>query len=141
MKLIITALPLLFASLAFAEQLQIAPNVRVLSHNGMDVPAYQQSLDLQAGPQVLFIRYEELFDYSSEDHELIRSGVQIIKFDAVKQQSYRLFAAGSQRFDIVDAQHFADAPTFILTDQSQQEIQHGYWSKEQLLTEILSNYR
>ncbi|MBY6185745.1 DUF2057 domain-containing protein [Marinobacter hydrocarbonoclasticus] len=126
---------LLSVSTAFAGELQLGHNVRVLTLNGEPVNAYETSLSVGPGSQVLTVRYDALFEATSEDHEFIRSAVQVIRFEAVSNEQYRLQAPS---MTLQQARRYAADPQFTLTRSDGERVAHRTWSRDELLAELLA---
>ncbi|ADN76346.1 hypothetical protein Fbal_2143 [Ferrimonas balearica DSM 9799] len=126
---------LLSATTAFAGQLQLGSNVRVLTLNGEPVDAYHQNLDIGPGSQVITVRYDALFEANAEDHEFVRSPVQVIRFESMPNERYMLQAP---IMDLRQARHFAEDPHFQLTRSDGERIAHRTWSRDELLAELLA---
>ncbi|WP_028115421.1 DUF2057 family protein [Ferrimonas senticii] len=123
-----------------AANLSIDDDVRVLSINGERVAHYADHVPLTDGKQILFVQYEALFDYSSEDYEIVRSPVQVIRFTANADDNYHIGVPGGHRFDRDRARDFAKAPSFLLVDDQRFAVQHQSLSRDAALSQMLREY-
>ncbi|WP_345316177.1 DUF2057 family protein [Ferrimonas gelatinilytica] len=126
----------LFSVAALAGQLTVDPSIQVVSVNGKAVSSPVSRIVLTGEPQLLLVRYEQLFELSSEQHDFVRSDVQFLSFDAHADTDYRL-SAPSMDWD--RARQFAKQPQFMLSDDDEQAVAHGQWSRDLLLTELLQS--
>ncbi len=134
-RIILLCTLLLSASSLIAGELQLGDNVRVLTLNGEPVNAYQDSLDIGPGSQIITVRFDALYNTTAEDHEFIRSAVQVIRFESAANEQYRLQAP---RMDLRQARYFAEDPQFVLTRSDGQRVAHRTWSRDALLAELLA---
>ncbi|SHH18683.1 DUF2057 family protein [Ferrimonas marina] len=127
-------LALLFAGSASAGSLALDNNVRILTLNGEPVESYSRQFNLGEGTQVISVRYDALFETSSEHHDFVRSGIQVIKFEAESGQQY-MISAPKLRWE--QARDYAEDPSFNLTNSRGENIDHRMWSRDELLVELL----
>ncbi|GAA4892756.1 DUF2057 family protein [Ferrimonas pelagia] len=118
-----------------AGDLILADNIEILTLNGVQVESYDERLPIDHGTQVLTIRYDELFIPSTEYHQFVRSGVQVIRFEALETKDYFLSTPAMTLEQAVD---FAKDPEFFLTTEHDQMIDHQAWSRDELLTYLLN---
>lgn len=135
MKKLFAIFPLVLGLSVNAAELALSENVHVYSLNGEPVTLQGETLQLGNGPQVVMVRYDELFDISSEYHEFVRSGVQVLRFDAINGENYELSAPS---LGLNAARDFAKAPDFSLQNQTGQNINFNMWSRDVLLAELLA---
>ncbi|MBY5991830.1 DUF2057 family protein [Ferrimonas balearica] len=135
MKLLSLALPLMFSASLVAAELQPDKNIQILTLNGEPIDVYRKVIDLGAGPQIITVRYDALFESNAEDHEFVRSSVQVIRFEAMPNEQYRISVPS---MDLNSARRFAEDPHFQLTSSDGQRIAHRTWSRDELLAELLA---
>lgn len=96
--------------------LEVPEQVQVMAIDGREPPPSflrsRVALALLPGEHVFSLRYVQLFQISSEEHEVVRSRQAALRFSAVAGGRYRL-EAPLQR-DLEGARRFAKAPEFRL---------------------------
>lgn len=96
----------------------VPEQVQVMSIDGREPPTNfltsQVQLALLPGEHVLGLRYVQLFQVNSEDHDVVRSRQAALRFTAIAGGRYRL-EAPPQR-DREAARQFAKDPHFSLAD-------------------------
>lgn len=134
MKYFIYAVPALICLPVSAATLQLDENIQLLAINGQAPMAQQaRTLDLEPGYQAISIRYSGLIEYGHEDHEFIRSGVHVLKFDATAGQNYRLQLPD---MNLKQARSFAKQPSFTLTAGELGVVSMKQCSHDQLLAQL-----
>ncbi|MBY5920171.1 DUF2057 family protein [Ferrimonas balearica] len=126
---------LLSATSVFAGELELGENVRVLTLNGEPVNAFNESLGIGPGSQIITVRFDALYEATAEDHEFVRSAVQVIRFEADGNERYIL---QTPRMDLAQARRFAEDPQFQLTRSDGERVAHRTWSRDELLAELLA---
>lgn len=98
--------------------LDVPEQIQVLAIDGREPPANFMTSKLQLallpGEHVLVLRYVQLFQITSDDHEVVRSSQAALRFTAAAGGQYRL-QVPAQR-DLQAARQFAKAPQFQLAD-------------------------
>lgn len=98
--------------------LEVPEQVQVMAIDGREPPPSflrsQSTLALLPGEHVLSLRYVQLFQVSSEEHDVVRSRQAALRFSSVAGGRYRL-EVPVQR-DREAAQRFAKAPEFRLVN-------------------------
>lgn len=96
--------------------LEVPEQVQVMAIDGREPPPSflrsQSTLALLPGEHVFSLRYVQLFQVNSEEHEVVRSRQAALRFSAVAGGRYRL-EVPAQR-DLDGARRFAKAPEFRL---------------------------
>lgn len=96
--------------------LEVPEEVQVMAIDGREPPPTflrsQSTLALLPGEHVFSLRYVQLFQVSSEEHEVVRSRQAALRFSSVAGGRYRL-EVPAQR-DLDSARRFAKAPEFRL---------------------------
>lgn len=125
----------LFASLSQAAEIQLDPNLTLLSHNGEAHTQYGGQLELAPGKQVLELRYETIFQLSAEDHETVRSPAFYLVFDASNKGQYQL--SWPEVNSLTDAKKRAATPEMTLTNAEGEAINFELQSHDQLIYQLL----
>ena len=119
-----------------AATLELTEGVQLLAINGQQVASHSPTtFNLKSGPQTMSVRYNSLVEYGVEDHEFIHSDVQVLKFNAKHNQSYRIQVP---EMDIEQARSFAQQPHFNLFS-SDKAVEFKQWNHSQLVTEWLGS--
>lgn len=96
--------------------LEVPEQVQVMAIDGREPPPSflrsQSTLALLPGEHVFSLRYVQLFQVSSEEHEVVRSRQAALRFSAVAGGRYRLEAPVQRNLE--GARRFAKAPEFRL---------------------------
>lgn len=104
--------------LADVALLEVPEQVQVMAIDGREPPpALLRSavaLAVLPGEHVLGLRYVQLFQLNSEEHEVVRSGQAALRFVATAGGRYRLEAPPQKNVEA--ARQFAKAPAFRLVD-------------------------
>ena len=125
----------LFASLSQAAEIQLDPNLTLLSHNGEAHTQYGGELGLAAGKQVLELRYDAIFQLSAEDHESVRSPAFYLVFDASDEGQYQL--SWPEVNTLSDAKKRAAEPVVTLSNAEGEAIPFELQSHDQLIYQLL----
>ncbi|MBY6187901.1 DUF2057 domain-containing protein [Marinobacter hydrocarbonoclasticus] len=125
----------LFASASQAAEIQIDPNLTLLSHNGAAQTAPDGRLSLSAGQQVLELRYSQYFQLSSEEHENVRSTPLYLVFNANDTDTYRLTWPESNNVEA--ARHQVANPVVSLTDGAGTPVRFELKDHRQLVYQLL----
>lgn len=106
---------------------QVPEQIQVMSMDGVEVTGTLlqrgQSLELLPGEHVLTLRYVQLFQISSEDHEVVRSRQAALRFLAEAGGTYRLEMDAQPSLDA--ARKFAKDPKFRLVNAGTGAVQHS----------------
>lgn len=98
--------------------LEVPEEVQVMAIDGREPPPTflrsQSTLALLPGEHVLSLRYVQLFQVSSEEHEVVRSRQAALRFSSVAGGRYRLEVPAQRELD--GARRFAKAPEFRLVN-------------------------
>ncbi len=96
----------------------VPEQIEVMAIDGQEPPpSFLKSkvqLALLPGEHVFSLRYVELFQVSSDDHEIIRSKQAALRFSAAAGSEYRLQVADQKSLD--NARKFAKNPQFSLVN-------------------------
>ena len=128
------------ADIAADVSLDVPEVIHILSIDGQEQPssffgsrAHTQALSV--GEHVLSLRYSQLFDISSEDHDIVKSSPMAIRFVAEAGQPYQLVFNPPKRYEA--AVKFAKQPDIKLvnknTGSSQQAIAIKSYSEASLI--------
>ncbi len=124
----------LFPAAILAGQLTLAPEITLLSVNGHPVSPAVTRIPLAEGPQLMTVRYEQLFELDAEQHDLVRSPVQWLRFEAQPDADYHLAAPPMTWHQ---ARYFVKEPWLQLQDDEEHPISHSLSSQEALWREVL----
>lgn len=117
---------------AYAEEmakLEVPEIIQILSIDGQEQQgnffgSKQHTRSLPVGEHVLSVRYSQLFEINSEDHDILKSKPMAIRFVAEAGKTYQLAANPPKRHEA--AKKFAEQPDIKLinktTGTSQQAI-------------------
>ncbi|MCC2638793.1 MAG: hypothetical protein K0Q68_2512 [Moraxellaceae bacterium] len=96
--------------------LEVPEQIQVMAIDGREPPPSflrsQSTLALLPGEHVFSLRYVQLFQVNSEEHEVVRSRQAALRFSAVAGGRYRLEVPLQRELD--GARRFAKAPEFRL---------------------------
>jgi len=120
--------------------LDVPEVIHILSIDGQEQPSSffgsrAHVKMLPVGEHVLSLRYSQLFDISSEDHDIVKSSPMAIRFVAEAGQQYQLVVNPPKRYEA--AVKFAKQPEIKLvnknTGSSQQAIAIKSYSEASLI--------
>ncbi|GAA5189896.1 DUF2057 family protein [Ferrimonas gelatinilytica] len=104
---------------AFAANLIIPKSVSVHSVNGERLGGQVRQLELEAGTQVLEVRYQEGFRSQGDEFEVFRSQPVYLTFDINADQQLQLSHKDVKNY--LQAKDFAQAPSFVLLENGEQQ--------------------
>ncbi|BDY06598.1 DUF2057 family protein [Ferrimonas sp. YFM] len=107
------AATLLLTATASASTLQLPKGFYATNVNGQQVSAFDSSLDLGQGKQVVTLRYANPHRIHPEHHEMVVSGPIYVVFDADGNTDYQLSADLPMALN--QAKSYARNPKFDLT--------------------------
>ncbi len=125
----------LFASLSQAAEIQLDPDLTLLSHNGEAHTQYGGKFALENGKQVLELRYDAIFQVSSEMHESVRSPAFYLVFDAADEEQYRV--TWPEVNTVAEAKQRAKAPQLTLTNGQGEAVAYTLQNHDQLVYQML----
>ncbi len=122
----VLAVALILSHSALAAVNITAPEeIAILAVNDQEVStglfrSKKNNYKLDAGQLSLSVRYEQLFDHSNGEHDVLKSGVVTLKTPVLKDgESYQLALVNAPK-DFAAGQKFAEQPTIALYDAKQQ---------------------
>lgn len=143
LRLTVAAAALMLSSAGFAAvTLTVPEEIKIVAVNDQEVTGglfrSTEKYKLDAGENVLTVRYSEFFQHADNSHDILKSGVAAIRTPSlIDGQEYRLGLVNAPK-DFDAAQKYKDQPIFGLYDKSNQLlVQQAGAKKEQKL--IFSN--
>ncbi len=137
LRLTVAAAALMLSSAGFAAvTLTVPEEIKIVAVNDQEVTGglfrSTEKYKLDAGENVLTVRYSEFFQHADNSHDILKSGVAAIRTPAlIDGQEYRLGLVNAPR-DFDAAQKYKDQPIFGLYDKSNQLlVQQAGAKKEQ----------
>lgn len=102
-------------------KLEVPEIIQILSIDGQEQLGNffgnkQHTRSILVGERVLSVRYNQLFNVSSEDHDILKSKPMAIRFVAEAGKTYQLTANPPKRYEA--AKEFAKQPDIQLIDKT-----------------------
>ena len=136
LRLTVAAAALLFSSACFAAvTLTVPEEIKIVSVNDQEVSGglfrSAEKYTLNAGENVINIRYSEFFQHSDNSHDILKSDIASIRTpELVDGQEYRLALINAPKnFDL--AQKYKDQPVFGLYNKSNQLLVQQAGAKQE----------
>lgn len=108
-------------------QIRVPEQVQVMAMDGVEVTGTLlqrgQSLEVLPGEHVLTLRYVQLFQINSEDHEVVRSRQAALRFTAEAGATYRLEMDAQPSLDA--ARKFARDPKFRMVNEGSGAVEQS----------------
>ncbi len=137
LRLTVAAAALMLSSAGFAAvTLTVPEEIKIVAVNDQEVTGglfrSTEKYKLDAGENLLTVRYSEFFQHADNSHDILKSGVAAIRTPAlIDGQEYRLGLVNAPK-DFDAAQKYKDQPIFGLYDRSNQLlVQQAGAKKEQ----------
>ncbi|UUS59208.1 MULTISPECIES: DUF2057 domain-containing protein [unclassified Acinetobacter] len=137
LRLTVAAAALMLSSAGFAAvTLTVPEEIKIVAVNDQEVTGglfrSTEKYKLDAGENLLMVRYSEFFQHADNSHDILKSGVAAIRTPAlIDGQEYRLGLVNAPK-DFDAAQKYKDQPIFGLYDRSNQLlVQQAGAKKEQ----------
>ncbi|UUS66670.1 MULTISPECIES: DUF2057 domain-containing protein [unclassified Acinetobacter] len=137
LRLTVAAAALMLSSAGFAAvTLTVPEEIKIVAVNDQEVTGglfrSTEKYKLDAGENLLTVRYSEFFQHADNSHDILKSGVAAIRTPAlIDGQEYRLGLVNAPK-DFDAAQKYKDQPIFGLYDKSNQLlVQQAGAKKEQ----------
>ena len=137
LRLTVAAAALMLSSAGFAAvTLTVPEEIKIVAVNDQEVTGglfrSTEKYKLNAGENLLTVRYSEFFQHADNSHDILKSGVAAIRTPAlIDGQEYRLGLVNAPK-DFDAAQKYKDQPIFGLYDRSNQLlVQQAGAKKEQ----------
>ncbi|WP_180157508.1 DUF2057 domain-containing protein [Acinetobacter sp. YH12045] len=137
LRLTVAAAALMLSSAGFAAvTLTVPEEIKIVAVNDQEVTGglfrSTEKYKLDAGENVLTVRYSEFFQHADNSHDILKSGVAAIRTPSlIDGQEYRLGLVNAPK-DFDAAQKYKDQPIFGLYDKSNQLlVQQAGAKKEQ----------
>ncbi|MEN8991468.1 DUF2057 domain-containing protein [Avibacterium paragallinarum] len=137
LRLTVAAAALMLSSAGFAAvTLTVPEEIKIVAVNDQEVTGglfrSTEKYKLDAGENLLTVRYSEFFQHADNSHDILKSGVADIRTPAlIDGQEYRLGLVNAPK-DFDAAQKYKDQPIFGLYDKSNQLlVQQAGAKKEQ----------
>ncbi|MCL6236157.1 DUF2057 domain-containing protein [Acinetobacter sp. ANC 5579] len=137
LRLTVAAAALMLSSAGFAAvTLTVPEEIKIVAVNDQEVTGglfrSTEKYKLDAGENLLTVRYSEFFQHADNSHDILKSGVAAIRTPAlIDGQEYRLGLINAPK-DFDAAQKYKDQPIFGLYDKSNQLlVQQAGAKKEQ----------
>ncbi|WP_028110046.1 DUF2057 family protein [Ferrimonas futtsuensis] len=118
------AATLLLTATASASTLQLPKGFYATNVNGQQVSAFDSTLDLGQGKQVVTLRYANPYRVHPEHHEMVVSGPIYVVFDANADANYQLSADLPMALN--QAKSYARNPKFDLESAGQAVVHKAY---------------
>ncbi|PTQ89299.1 DUF2057 domain-containing protein [Agitococcus lubricus] len=107
--------------------LDVPDMIQVLSIDGQEQSSFfgtrAMKLSLDAGEHVISVRYNQLFQLGSDDHDIVKSKPMVLRFTAQANGQYQLITTPPKRYDA--AKEFAKQPDIKLIDKVSGTSQHA----------------
>lgn len=143
LRLTVAAAALMLSSAGFAAvTLTVPEEIKIVAVNDQEVTGglfrSTEKYKLDAGENLLTVRYSEFFQHADNSHDILKSGVAAIRTPAlIDGQEYRLGLVNAPK-DFDAAQKYKDQPIFGLYDKSNQLLVQQAGAKKEQKT-IFSN--
>ncbi len=136
LRLTVAAAALMLSSAGFAAvTLTVPEEIKIVAVNDQEVTGglfrSTEKYKLDAGENLLTVRYSEFFQHADNSHDILKSGVAAIRTPAlIDGQEYRLGLVNAPK-DFDAAQKYKDQPIFGLYDRSNQLLMQQAGAKKE----------